>query len=78
MKIKILLFVTIVKKKIEIVYAFPSLIHPQTFFCSSECLNLSEPNLFNNINQSQVINLDNVQNQKLNNSDNDIVDILDL
>ena len=66
------------KKKIEIVYAFPSLIHPQTFFCSSQCLNLSEPNLFNNINQSQVINLDNVQNQKLNNSDNDIVDILDL
>ena len=66
------------KKKIEIVYAFPSIIYKLTYYCSNECLNKVEPNEFNNINKSQIIDFDNINNNnKSFCEENEPIDILD-
>ena len=67
------------KKKIEIVYAFPSIINKLIYYCSNECLNKIEPNEYNNINKSQIINPEHIKNAKSDYYDNnEPVDILDL
>ncbi len=67
------------KKKIEIVYSFPSIIKPKTFYCSYECLNIKEPNENNDINKSLIINSQVFKNINPSNNNNEpIVDILDL
>ena len=67
------------KKKIEIVYSFPSIIKPKTFYCSYECLNKKEPNENNDINKSLIINPQFFKNINSSNNNNEqIIDILDL
>ena len=66
------------KKKIEIVYSFPSIIKPKTFYCSYECLNIKEPNENNDINKSLIINSRFFKNINSSNNNEPIVDILDL
>ena len=63
-------------KKIEIIYAIPSINKNQTFYCSNECFNKAEPNGNNNINTSQIIDPQHFRNSS-SDSNEPVIDLLD-
>ena len=63
-------------KKIEIIYAIPSINKNQTFYCSNECFNKAEPNGNNKINTSQIIDPQHFRNSS-SDSNEPVIDLLD-
>ena len=63
-------------KKIEIIYAIPSINKNQTFYCSKECFNKGETNEKKNINTSQIIDSEHLGNLS-SDSIEPVIDLLD-
>ena len=63
-------------KKIEIIYAIPSINKNQTFYCSKECFNKGETNEKKNINTSQIIDSEHFGNLS-SDSIEPVIDLLD-